>query len=407
MSKLPFRLARAVVFTSRVVTALPTLALEIELTDRSPTELALRVHSGKTPADVAIAQKFASQGYRSDDAGAGSYLLTLDSTPRISHYLRAARLSGGIYVYLPGLCPDGECTGIQFTVKARHILFGDAEATDALVIGPADAASAAVFFTNETHPRLGSGLYVGPEFSASAAEQIRASAMRIRVSYAGIAHRDVLAGVGAIATTVRNNGGYTGFGGDSLNIIRMTFDNPDAVAESGMVATFISVYAHEAAHKLQSPRLFDLPQGKLVAEGSADFLKVVILGRSGLRGERTTTEFASTAFDECLRHRAAQGLLERIASHEVDYREYYDCGMVDYFGLMFSQQSTEDEFLAQLLAVLAGQRERTAISADCLTLGPSCADAAVIDMMGDAEHLRARRAWFIKRLNEFTSRGDR
>jgi hypothetical protein len=124
------------------------------------------------------------------------------------------------------------------------------------------------------------------------------------------------------------------------NIIRMTFDNRDAVAESGMVATFISVHAHEAAHKLQSPRVFD-------------------------------------------------------------------CGMVDYLGLMFSQQSTEDEFLAQLLAVLAGQRERTAISADCLTLGPSCADAAVIDMMGDAEHLRARRAWFIRRLNEFTSRGDR
>ena len=403
MSKSWPRSARILLLAFCLLSALPAFALTLELSEHDGDRLQRRILASETPQDADALRKLAAQGDATRDKTADGTLIPLDSTAQVAHYLRAARLSAGIYVHLPALCPEGGCSGIRFVVRARHILFGAVEADNLLEIDPAAAADASVFFTNEERPRLHDGLYVDPTLSDASADRIIDSVDRIRAAYARIADRDLARGVGAIATIARNDGGYTGFGGDSLNIIRMTFDNPRNVTEARMVDAFVTTYAHELGHKLQTPRLFELPQGRLVTEGSADFLKVIVLKRSGARIEQRTNELVSSAFDQCLQRRGPHGLLQRIESREADFSEYYDCGMVDYFALMFSRRTSEDEFVSELTLALGDPSGTPARTDGCYVLSPSCKDVVLADLMGDADHLRSRRGWFMGRLNEFAS----
>ena len=385
----------------------PAHAVDVELFERDAMHLGLTVHTSDTAADAALAHKLTRLDGVLSAAAADAFSIKLDNETQIAHYLRAARLSGGVYVHLPALCPEQNCTGIRFTVRARRILFGDVDATDTLAVAPAAVDSASVFFTNEEHPRLQSSLYVVPGLSEASATQLRDAVGRIRASYVQIAHRDLAAGIGTIATIARNEANYFGYGGDSLNIVRMTFDNPTNFTDEVMVEAFTETYAHELGHKLQSPRLFELPQGRLVTEGSADFLKVIVLRRAHARGNSTTSEFVRDAFDECARKRGAAGLVARMAAHEADYREIYDCGMVDYFALMFSQGAGEDDFLARLTSVLGNPPAAPTPAEDCLLQAPSCTDPVLADMMGDAAHLRSRKSWLLDRVDEFAAAGRR
>lgn len=373
-------------------------AVDVELFERDTTHLGLTVHASDAPTDIALARKLSTLDGVTSAGAADAFSIKLDNETQIAHYLRAARLSGGVYVHLPALCPEQNCTGIRFTVRARRILFGDVDAQDTLAIAP---AAASVFFTNEEHPRLQSALYVDPGLSAASATQLRDAVGRIRATYVQIAHRDLAVGIGTIATIARNEADYFGYGGDSLNIVRMTFDNPKNFTDEVMVEAFTETYAHEIGHKLQSPRLFELPQGRLVTEGSADFLKVIVLRRAHARGNSTTPEFVRDAFDECARKRGAAGLLARMAAHEADYREIYDCGMVDYFALMFSQRADADDFLARLTGMLGNPPAAPTSAEDCLLQGPTCTDPVLADMMGDAAHLRSRRDWLLQRVDAF------
>ncbi len=376
-------------------------AVDVELFERDATHLGLTVHASDTPADIALARKLTTLDGVTSAGAVDAFSIKLDNETQIAHYLRAARQSGGVYVHFPALCPEQNCTGVRFTVRARRILFGDVDATDTLAVDPAAAKDAAVFLTNEDHPRLKDALYIDPGISEASASQLRDAVARIRATYAQIAHRDLAAGIGTIAAIARNESNYFGYGGDSLNIVRMTFDNPKNFTDEVMVEAFTETYAHEIGHKLQSPRLFALPQGRLVTEGSADFLKVIVLRRAHARGNSTTPEFVRDAFDECARKRGATGLLARMAAHEADYREIYDCGMVDYFALMFSQQASGNDFLARLTSVLGIPPTAPTPQEDCLLQGPSCVDPVLADMMGDATHLRSRRDWLLQRVDAF------
>lgn len=396
-------LRRTLVSTTLTISMASAFALTVEISEHKGDQLRMEVHVGDTSEDRAIAVEFAAQKFAVDTLNPDTYLVSLDSTVQVAHYLRAAKLSGGVYVFFPALCPASDCSKIKFIVKAQRILFGHHEATDSFDVDSPEGDATAIFFTNEKDPRLNDGLYVDPSLSAESAKQIQENVLNIRREYAGIAHRDVLANFGVIATIARNNGGYTGFGGDSLNIIRMTFDNPSGVSETQMVQAFASTYAHEAAHKLQSPRLFNLPQGRLVTEGSADFFKVVVLRRSHTKGEGTTTELVTDAYDACVAKRADQGLLERITSHQADHREHYDCGMINYFGLMFSLGDSDEDFLDKLQAALGGDAKALDSTTNCLLLSATCSDPAVKDMMGDLAHLQARRQWFMAKLNDYLS----
>jgi len=376
-------------------------ALQVTLSEAGEAQLGLRVSSTGGGSDSALAGKLVQAAAASQANEAGSYTVALDSTAQIGRYMKAARLSAGIYVHLPALCPDGDCTGIRFTVKARHILFGDVMASDSLDIEAKDARMASVFFTNEERPRLGAGLYVGPEFSDAAFGRIVNSFGRIRAAYQELAHRDLTASTGAIATTARNDGGYTGFGGDSLNIIRMTVDNPEGVPEAQLVDYFLGTYAHEVAHKLQAPRVHDLPQGRLATEGSADFFKIVMLKRSRARGPGDLSALVTTAYDECLARRGAKGLMQRVVDRDANYREFYDCGMIDYFALMFSLGMGEQEFVSELASALGDRPGETKIARDCLVLGAACESPVLADMMGDSIRLQSREAWFKAHLSQF------
>lgn len=376
-------------------------AVDVELFERDATHLGLTVHASDAPTDIALARKLTTLDGVTSAGAADAFSIKLDNETQIAHYLRAARQSGGLYVHFPALCPEQDCTGVRFSVHGHRILFGDIDATDVLAIDPAAARDAAVFFTNEDHPRLKDALYIDPTISEASATQLRDAVGRIRGTYVQIGHRDLAAGIGTIATIARNDAKYFGYGGDSLNIVRMTFDNPKNFTDEVMVEAFTETYAHEIGHKLQSPRLFELPQGRLVTEGSADFLKVLVLRRAHARGNSTTPEFVRDAFDECARKRGPAGLLARMAAHEADYREIYDCGMVDYFALMFSQGASEDDFLARLTAVLGNPPATPTPAEDCLLQGPSCTDPVLADMMGDAAHLRSRRDWLLARVDAF------
>ena len=390
-----------------LLAAAPTWAMDVDLFERDPTHLGLTIHAADTPADAALAHKLMSLDGVTNAGAPDAFSIKLDNETQIAHYLRAARLSGGVYVHFPALCPEQDCSGVHFSVHGRRVLFGDVDATDVLAIDPAGVKDASVFFTNEDHPRLKDALYIDPDISQASATQLRDAVGRIRATYAQIAHRDLAQGIGTIATIARNKGGYFGFGGDSLNIVRITFDNPKHFTDEQMVEAFTDTYAHEIGHKLQSPRLFDLPQGRLVTEGSADFFKVLVLRRAHAHGVGITPELVRDAFDECVRKRGATGLLARWAAHEADYREIYDCGMVDYFALMFSQQASEDDFVARLTSVLGNPPAKPTPQEDCLLQGPSCTDPVLADMMGDAAHLRSRRDWLLQRVDEFAAAGRR
>jgi len=81
--------------------------------------------------------------------------------------------------------------------------------------------------------------------------------------------------------------------------------------------------------------------------------------------------------------------------------------LVDYFALMFSQRASEDDFLARLTSLLGNPPAVPTRAEDCLLQGPSCADPVLADMMGDAAHLRSRRAWLLERMDEFAAAGRR
>jgi len=393
---------RSIVFAARATVVLvlalacrPTWAIDLTLTEQGD-HLAAVLTATPAPADQALAKRYGDDAsVLSPTAEAGKFTVALDSTARIGGYLKAARLSGGLYVHLPHLCPDGDCSGVRFTIQARHILFGDVLAQDSLTVEGRQAEDASVFFTNELEPSLRNGLYIGPEFPQASARALTRGVDAIGQAYRALSGRDLREHVGIIATTAVNNGGYTGFGGDALNIIRLTFDNPNGQSPDQMVQTFLATLAHEFAHKLQSPRLHELANGRLIAEGSADFLKAVILLRSGVGAPDQVHALVTHAYDECLRQRGPKTLDERIADHSVDYREHYDCGMVDYLALDFLRAGTEEAFLAELLAVLQDPvAPGGSASRDCLLLRPSCDQAVIRDLMGHREPLASRRAWF-------------
>ncbi len=383
-------------------------ALNIELYERDNEHLGLRLSKPASEVDKLFAQQLLSTPGMLPTTNATNLLaLPLDAAPVIGAYLKAARLSRGVYVHLPAFCPEGDCSKVTFTVRARHIMFGAKVARKSMSINGRDAANASIFFTNETQPRLVSALYIGPEFSDSAARQLTNSFAAIRREYRSIAGRDLLAGVGMIATTATNSKGYRGFGGDILNIVRMTYDEPRELAEKEIVREFINTFSHELAHKLQSPRLFELPQGRLVVEGSAEFFKIMVLKRTLLADEATLTSLVTRAYDECARQRGPSGLLERVAKDTADYREYYDCGLINYFSLLLDSAGGEKKFVGSVLAALHNpDATATDEMRSCLLMSASCAHPVLTKMLQDSNSLEAQRAWFISRWTDYLRAGD-
>ena len=389
------------------------LALTVDLYEGEEGSLILRLGEALTPQDRTLADAFVAMPFLSRRMPDGDeYVVPLDSTPGLSQYMRAARLSGGIYIHLPQLCPRRNCEGVEFVVRARQIMFGGTVAQRSLRIRDGEARHAAVFFTNEQSPRLSDSLYIGAEFSDHAAARLRNDFEAIRQSYSDLIGRELVAERGTLVTMARDREGAKGFGGDFLNILRLTFHNRRDEPEATIVDLMVRTYAHEVAHGLHPAQLVEMsPQGRVVAEGSADFLKVLVLRRTGLIDAEGAISIISSAYDLCQRRRDTKGLLERVAARIAGFRESYDCGMIYYFGLMFDQHASEglrmeNAFVAELASAFRDAPVMVGEKAHCVLMSPACSRSVAIRMLGDAEALKAMRPWFDDRLRSYLGRQD-
>ena len=390
---------------------LPVHALDVELFERNDTSLTLQLSSIQGLHDRVLVEQFhAMSSLTRINENPKQFSVTLDSTPGILRYLKAARLSGGIYVHLPQLCPSSNCEGIHFKVRGKIIMFGDAIAYDSMLINGSDATHSAVFFTNEEKPRLQSGVYIGAEFSASAVNQINDSFFAIRQAYREIAGYDLLAGRGVLVTIAKDSEGAKGFGGDFLNILRLTFHNRRDESEEEIVRLMVYTFTHEVTHAVHPAKLLEMsPQGRIVSEGSADFLRVLILRRTGLLDKNQLTSIVSGAYDACQRKRGSAGLLERVAKKTAYFREYYDCGMIYYFAFLFDSMDTntaeaEQGFVSSLLSAFQAAPEASGEAQYCALISNACERAVLKQMVGNEDMLKAQRAWFDEKWHAYIHR---
>jgi hypothetical protein len=382
-------------------TSFPGHALDVELSERNESALTLRLSNIENPLDKRLAEQYRAMfSLNKLEREPNQFSVTLDSTPGISQYLKAARLSGGIYIHLEQLCPAFNCDGIRFKVRAKRVMLGDIVANESILISGGDAANSAVFLMNEEEPRLRGSIYIGSEFSASAAQQISDSFAEIRQAYRDISGEEPLTGRGILVTMARDKEGGRGFGGDFLNILRLTFHNRRAETEDEIVHLMINTFAHEVAHAFHPARLLEMgSQGRVVSEGSADFLRLIVLRRTGLLDEAKLTAMVSRAFDECLRKRDSLGFLERVEKRTAHFREYYDCGMIYYLALMFESSDggtvdKEKRFITSLLPAFRTAPEMREDAQYCALISDRCERPVSKKMLGDHETLKAQRLWF-------------
>lgn len=310
-----------------------------------------------------------------------------------ARYLKAARMGGGIYLHLPYFMAAGDCEVAAFDVRARHILWNGKWHAGSVSISAGDAQDKSVFLTNEAAPLIKGATYFDANMPAPTLARLEPAFAKIIGFYEDVLHADPMRDVGVVAAIVRNKGNYFGFGGDSLNIIRMSYDNPSAQHMATFDQVFPSTFAHELSHKLQSERLFAQPLARHIVEGSADFLKILVLRSAGLIDEAQARERVVKAVDDCadaLRAKARQGAMK--------FREPYDCGMAYYFVSYYSSGMAAPEFVAALRAALSGKERYGRERALCLWFEASCRNARLKGAMGDEARFGEQAAWLRRQL---------
>lgn len=145
--------------------------------------------------------------------------------------------------------------------------------SDKLKLAGSAVQHKSVFFTNEERPIIRDGTYFDASIPGPTLSKLVANLATVLAFYQDVLKVEPMKGVGAIVAIVRNKGNYTGFGGDALNIIRMSYDNPSLENLLTIDQIFPPIFAHELSHKLQSERLFAMPLARHIVEGSADFFQ--------------------------------------------------------------------------------------------------------------------------------------
>lgn len=288
-------------------------------------------------------------------------------------YLEAARMGGGIYMYLPWFTPNSECRNAIFNVKAKHILWDGKWQTGNVKVAVAAVRQKAIFFTNEPLPLIKGGIYFDKEIPAPILAQLESSFGQIITFYQNVLGADPMRNVGVVAAIARNEGKYFGFGGDSLNIIRMSYDNPKPEHLLSFPQVFPDTFAHELAHKLQSEQLFTHAAARHIVEGGADFLKVIVLRSANVINDEKAKESAYKAITECGAFADERTLFNKIQQKAFNYREAYDCGMVYYLTAYYSSNLSEWAFIDIFLKAMAGDKNYAAqIDSLCLLFEATC-----------------------------------
>jgi hypothetical protein len=308
-------------------------------------------------------------------------------------YLRAARMGGGIYIHLPYFIPDGGCQDIEFKVSAPRILWDGKWYSEYVFFSAAAAQGKSIFFTSEVTPVIKSTTYFDSSIPAGTLRRLEEAFDRIIISFQDQFSVNPTEGVGTVVAIVRNQGKYSGFGGDALNIIRMSYDNPTAENMLSLDRIFPTTFAHELAHKLQSEKLFELPHARYIVEGSADFLKLVVLHGAGLMSDEQTKILVRKAATDCAQFADERTLDEKVAKGGMRFREPYDCGMVYYFVSYYSSSLNGPEFIATLRQALSGQRYSNKQHSLCLLFESNCRNKRLLGVRGDKTHILQQIAW--------------
>lgn len=309
-------------------------------------------------------------------------------------YLKAARMGGGVYVHLPYFFPVAKCEGLTFVVNAQRILWGGKWYPGSIRIPAAMARDKSIFFTNEMAPHIYDGAYFDANIPGQTRVRLESAFARIVTYYHDSLLANPMNGIGVVAAIVRNDGNYSGWGGDSLNIIRMSYDNPTEQELDSIGTKFPATFAHELAHKLQSERLFQNPFGRTIAEGSADFLKVLVLSNAGLIDEDQGRQLVMKALADCARHRDdTVTYRERNEQRKISFREPYDCGMAYYFVAYYSSGRSASAFIDALKAALAGNGYVDETSTMCLLFEPGCKNQRLRGIIGNRSEFLAQSEW--------------
>ena len=324
-----------------------------------------------------------------------AYLQKLNSEKSGSAtYLEAARMGGGIYMYLPYFTPNEDCRNAVFHVKAKHILWNGKWQTGNVKIPAATVRQKAVFFTNETTPLIRGATYFDSEIPAPILAQLESSFGQIITFYQNVLDANIMRNIGVVAAIARNDGKYFGFGGDSLNIIRMSYDNPKPEHFSAFPNLFPATFTHELAHKLQSEKLFTNAQARHIVEGGADFLKVIVLRSANITNDEKTKEIVLKAITECGEFADERTLFEKVQQKAFNFREAYDCGMVYYLTAYYSSNLPEWEFVDIFLKAMSGDKNYAdQTDSLCLLFETTCQNERLNGIAGDKNAYLQQVEW--------------
>lgn len=324
-----------------------------------------------------------------------SYLQQLNSeAPDGEQYLKAARMGGGIYMYLPFFFPARECKNVIFEVAARHILWGDKWYSGTVRVSSENARGKAIFFTNELTPIVQGSSYFDPGIPAPTLTRLQTAFGKISTFYQDVLHVNPQKGIGVVTAVVQNKGNYSGFGGDSVNIIRMSYDNPTPTQLLTLDEIIPSTFAHELAHKLQRDKLYKLSLARYIAEGEADFLKVLALHNSGLISEDKAKKIVLKAASDCEKFSDTRTVHEKIKQKSIDFREPYDCGMTYYFVAYYSSGLQASEFIVALSKAMLGEKNYGGQEDKlCLLFESTCANERLNGVIGDKSHYTQQIEW--------------
>ncbi|MFO1220448.1 MAG: hypothetical protein U1E89_18955 [Burkholderiaceae bacterium] len=315
-------------------------------------------------------------------------------------YLKAARQGRGIYVHLPYILPPRDCDSAEVVVRSRHILWDGRWIANKVRISGREAAGKSIFFTEEEDLPVVQNVYLDPAIPTASRRRLQQSMQKVIAFYRNSLEVDPMRGVGVIVTIVQNKGGYTGFGGDSLNIVRISFDNPEPQDFENLDRLFAATFAHELAHKLQNEALFSLPLGRFVAEGSADFFKVIVLHNAGITSEVEARVSVRKAFDLCQKFAGVESLVTRLRKRDLNYRAPYDCGMIYYFSAYFESAASGPAFVRFLRMAMTGTANYAPNSQSlCLLYESNCLNERLRDLgSGELHSIAAQREWFLEQL---------
>lgn len=317
-----------------------------------------------------------------------------------AHYLKAARMGGGIYIHLPYFFPAGPCKDVLIVVKARHILWDGTWYADRIELSRKLAQHKSLFLTNELRPVLRGGTYFDASIPAPTLSKLEARFATILAFYRDVLKFEPMKNVGAVVAIVRNNGNYTGFGGDALNIIRMSYDNPSPQDLLTIDQIFPATFAHELSHKLQSERLFAMPLARHIVEGSADFLKMLVLHSSGILDAVETRERVLKAAAACANAADTRSWSQKTEQGAIRFREPYDCGMTYYFVAYYSSGMTATDFTAALRKAVTGISEYVENPQTlCLLFEASCENERLKTMVSNKSSYVRQTVWLEGKLH--------